>query len=1258
MSNKLKKAIANKIAVSFLSFSTALFVSGASMAVPLVAYADHTTAHSIEQLQAQIAALTAQLNTLIASQPGSAVSCTFTRDLTVGSRGDDVKCLQQHLNSAGYQVAASGAGSPGNETTYFGSLTKAAVSKWQSASGVSPAAGYFGPISRAKYSSVVVVAPPAPPTPPTPPGTPPPPVPPGTGLMVEAGTQPAASLAPENAARVPFTVIKLTASKDGDVTVNSLTAERTGLAADSGFIGVVLLDEGGEQVGIAKTLNSNHQVVIGDPFVVKAGQTRIMTVGANMDTTGNLGGEAGQVAYFSVVGVNTSATVSGTLPITGVGHTINATLTIGSVTMARGSTDPGSSQTKEVGTTGYTYSAVKVTAGSAEDLYLESLRWNQTGSVGSGDLANIKSYVDGAAYDTKVSSDGKYYTTTFPDKGIKIGKGNSVDVSIKGDVAGGSGRTVDFDLAKRTDVGTRGVLYGYGIIPPQTGTSDPTDDTAAFSSVEDPWYDAAQVTVSAGTINISSSTAVPAQNIAVNLNNQPLGAFVADVRGEPISISRIAFNVTLGSEGANDDVDDITSVTLVDETGAVVAGPADGAAADSANTASSGDGSVTFSDTVTFPTGLHTYTMKGKIGTDIDNNVTIQASSTPSSDFAGTVRGLVTGNSITPSPTSAISLSTMTVKAGSLTVSVSTVPAAQTVIAGAKAFTFANYIFDATGSGEDIRVTTIPLTYAVPVPGGAASDLTNCQLYDGTLSVTSGANVKNPTAQGSSTSFTFDGTGLVLTKGVSKTLPLKCDVRSGATGSFLWGLDTAEASSFTGATGLTSGQTVTETLSEANGQSMTVAAGGTLSAVLDANSPGYKVANSGMTNVELVRIRFSALNEPVDLKQVALQLSRIASNTPDSLVGREVSLWTLEGTKIGNAVFSTQGDFATSSSIAAAAFRIAKDGSKVLVVKADLPSICTSCPVARSGEYLTVDYDGANNGINGNYGTGVDSGSNVTPSSADTASLGVRLHRAYPELAYVALSSAESALMTAGSTANKTLYKFSVKAVGGDVALYKLSFTVSSSTAPGGQAGATTTLFSLYAYTDSAFASADTSFSSNGLLNALQCSRVKPNVTTVVQERIAQDPNPNATDPVEIFPDKDATACNSGTATTTYTIPSGATRWFRFAADVNTVEAASGQESFSVRLEGDAAFPTAHQSPTTGGYTVPATMRGTNSNMGQAGNDPANPGVDRDTNNDFIWSPISTTTQVTVGDFDYTNGYLLPGLPTDFMQQNTFTSQN
>ena len=75
------------------------------------------------------------------------------RDLQIGMTGSDVMTLQKFLNSIGFVLAASGPGSPGNETSKFASLTKAAVSRYQKANGISPAAGYFGPLTRANMKS-------------------------------------------------------------------------------------------------------------------------------------------------------------------------------------------------------------------------------------------------------------------------------------------------------------------------------------------------------------------------------------------------------------------------------------------------------------------------------------------------------------------------------------------------------------------------------------------------------------------------------------------------------------------------------------------------------------------------------------------------------------------------------------------------------------------------------------------------------------------------------------------------------------------------------------------------------------------------------------------------------------------------------------------------------------------------------------------------------------------------------------------------
>ena len=75
-------------------------------------------------------------------------SYSFKRDLKLGMKGEDVKELQKYLNANGFVIDTTGVGSPGKESDRFGLLTKKAIIKFQKANGISPAVGYFGPMTR------------------------------------------------------------------------------------------------------------------------------------------------------------------------------------------------------------------------------------------------------------------------------------------------------------------------------------------------------------------------------------------------------------------------------------------------------------------------------------------------------------------------------------------------------------------------------------------------------------------------------------------------------------------------------------------------------------------------------------------------------------------------------------------------------------------------------------------------------------------------------------------------------------------------------------------------------------------------------------------------------------------------------------------------------------------------------------------------------------------------------------------------------
>ena len=125
----------NRFKTKIVGLTIAALMSAGSL-IPMV-----SSAVTIDELMAQITALQAQLQTLQggSSTVSTADKCSFTRSLTVGSRGDDVTCLQKYLQSTGHFTYSGGA------TGYFGSITRTAVAAWQSATGVSPALSHLPP---------------------------------------------------------------------------------------------------------------------------------------------------------------------------------------------------------------------------------------------------------------------------------------------------------------------------------------------------------------------------------------------------------------------------------------------------------------------------------------------------------------------------------------------------------------------------------------------------------------------------------------------------------------------------------------------------------------------------------------------------------------------------------------------------------------------------------------------------------------------------------------------------------------------------------------------------------------------------------------------------------------------------------------------------------------------------------------------------------------------------------------------------------
>ncbi len=1008
-----KKTKVAKITTGVVGALTALAMAGGVAVLP---------AFAAEDLASQIAALMAQIQVLqakLAASPSAPVavgSYNFATNLTLGSRGADVLNLQKVLNSdVDTKVSVSGAGSPGNETEFFGPATKAAVMKFQQKHGIAPVAGYVGAITRAKLNSMFAsVAPVTPVTPVTPAS----PAAAGTLVVRATSVQPTNALAPKNATRIPFTKFTVTAGAT-DVPLSNITVERTGNSVDAALDSVVLMDENGDQIGLSKTLNSSNRATVGDPMVIKAGTSRTFTIGANRPNSADHGGTT---ISLDVVAINTTATVVGdVLPIRGATHTINSTLIIGGADVSRGGIDPGTSQEKEIGSIGVTFSSIKVSSQSTEAITLKSIRWNQVESAGIADLANMKTYVDGVAYDAVSIDGGRYFTSTFGN-GILIDKGFSKDISIKGDIIGGSARKVRFDVAKKTDINVIGNVFGYGILPDAVadcGTS------SCFNTTEDPWYKGSTITMNNGKMTVSSDNTVSSQNIGVNIMNQPLGGFKVDVRGEPISVGKIIFDVTV----TGTTVDKITNVVLVDENGSVLAGPVDGVGA--ATT-----GTFTFTDSVTFQTGKTSLSLKGKLANTVSTGNTVVITTTPATKWT-TVRGQVTGNTVTPEPAGSLGNTVMTAKAGALNLSVSATPTSQTVISGASSFEFARFFLDAGDSGEIVRMVSLPLNLAVSgvVTG---NNLTSCQLYDGSVSVTD-QNIINPTLAVNSSvniSFNFNGTGLEIPKGTSKNLSLKCNVASGITGTIIWGLD--NSASYTGASGKDSGQTIAESFGVSTGPTMTLATSGWFSVSKDQNAAyAYSSAVAG-NEISLAAFKINAgPQEGIKVEKLAFILANQSSSTPSDL--GTVTLW-VEGVNVGTVNFGNS-YFATTT--LSTPITVAKEGTKTVVVKAT--TLAHSSIQGNPGAFLAISFDGTNNGLNGTYAKGVDSQGTIYSENTLVTTDGVRVFRNVPTIQVTSPSSHSNLEI------NTDLYTFKVSNTdtARDLLLKRVTFSVSTSTGLG-----------------------------------------------------------------------------------------------------------------------------------------------------------------------------------------------------------------
>ena len=894
---------------------------------------------TIDELLAQIAQLQAQLLSLQGGStpvPTGNVACagvTFTRALVVGSTGTDVKCLQVLLNTNGYTLAATGAGSPGMETSYFGPITLAAVRQFQVAKGWTPA-NQVGPLTRAALNALIS----------TTPGTPPVVTPTAGGLTVALAYDNPPSGNVANGSSADFTKFLLTAGA-GDVTINKLYVTRSGLSTNSAVSNIKVVDAAtGAYVGSIGSLNTNNMAMITftQGLTIPANTSKEYILRGSIASSASGNAPAGNTIALGVNGADITSNATGVSGMATGNLMSVVNITVGTVQVAEDGATVDSAP--NVGDTGVTLNQFYIQAGSTEDITVQAVTMLKAGTISNNYLANLTLYnvTKGTTLATvpSLNAEGK---ATFGNLNLVISKGNTERFRIKADIVDGPGLTANADVVDGSDVlvVAKGNTYGFYITPTAVGS----------------WggQGTANQTVQSGGLTISKSASTPATGNTSAGNDKLVTTFDFNAAGEAMKVSSVMFTATLGTMT----YDQVTNIRIFDENGAIVAGPAD-----------LGSGStVTFTDTFIVPVGIHKYSVKVKIASGVSTNDTIKIGiANPRTDVTAT--GMTSNSSINVNPSgSAVNGNTLTVKGGSLAVTTNNTPAGRYIAEGSSGLILGTFTLSAASSGEDVQVTSMTV-YDVGSGTTDMGDFTNLALYTGTNFGTRISQVYS-NASGTSQAFPLTQT-LTVPAGGYVTVAIVGDLKTSAGNTtHIMEIDgtvgsvTANGAS-TGSSITTTGSALTYAVTGA--QTLTVSTGGALTVSKDSTSPvaDFIVGNSDVT-LAVFQLRASNVE---DLSVSEINLSVTTGGDVASY-----SFYKSDGTLLG----TVPGGLTPKLVLSSGALTIPANGYQRVTVKAHMSSV-DGTTVANS-DAVTATIQGTNQV----KATGLGSGSEVTTTSAQSA---------------------------------------------------------------------------------------------------------------------------------------------------------------------------------------------------------------------------------------------------------------------------------
>jgi hypothetical protein len=539
-----------KLVSAALTVATVLALAGSAL-LPSVAGAQTTTsslATTIASLQAQIASLTAELN----SSSGSTTTGTtynFTSDLTVGSTGSAVTALQQFLIGQGDLVLAT-------PTTYFGSLTQAALAKFQAAHNITPSVGYFGAKTRAFVNSLSTSSTTTTTTttttypagctsaagfsPTT--GAPCSTTTTTTGVTAATGAAmsvavdsqtPGATHVADGAVNTPVLKLDFTAGAT-PVTVTNLVLTRSGLSQDSDLNNVYLYSGATK---LASNLGFNNGAITfsngAGLFTVPANSTMVVTV--TVDVAGSSANSSGHIFQIGLASSSavTGGTFTGNFPLNGSQFTIASVTNLATLTIT--SATSTASTTVNAGQLNDLVGQMTVQAGN-NPVKVTSVTFTNIGSVTPSYLQNVKLMNGSTQLGATISSLASNNIATFDLSGapLMLTSGQSAVLSLYADITGGVNRTFQFSVQQSSDIQAVDTTYGVGIGASIQSVSNNGGFPVTFSNTQ----------INNGGVVASRDPASPTTNVVAGNTNQILAEFDVLASGDSIKFNQISFTVS------------------------------------------------------------------------------------------------------------------------------------------------------------------------------------------------------------------------------------------------------------------------------------------------------------------------------------------------------------------------------------------------------------------------------------------------------------------------------------------------------------------------------------------------------------------------------------------------------------------------------------------------------------------------------------------------------------------------------------------